>query len=588
MSFHPHDIRRRAIAAAILVLSPLVLLGAAFFRTQVLEHEQFALQSETNRLRPIPLPAPRGIIYDRHGRVIAESVPGYSVSIIAKNADSLQATLERLAESIELTPQQIQATLRRYRAMPSRPALVLADAGFDLVSVLEELRTDFPGLVIQAAPKRYYPDGEAVSGFIGYTGEIDERELSRPEYADYTAGQQIGKDGLERYYESRLRGREGTRFVEVDARNRIVRERARTELPAEAPPPLYTNIDLDLQRYVASLMDSLQGGLVALDPHTGGVLALHSAPGFDPNRFIGGVSAQYYDSLNTDPRKPLYNKALKGRYPPASTFKLFTAVLGLQHGLVEANSRMPVPCTGSIWYGGRLWRCWKRDGHGDVDLRQAIAGSCNVYFYQLGRRIGLQRLLAGGVDLHFHERSGIDLPGENPGTLPSTVEYYNRQFGARGWTEGAVVMNLAIGQGENSQTVINMATFYAALATDGSMVTPSVARQETPRRERVLELTEEQLASLREAMLDVVSSRGTAGSARVEGIPIAGKTGTAQNSHGPDHAWFVGFAPADDPQIVVAVMLEFGQTGGAAARLASRVFERYLRAPTAPIAADAE
>lgn len=584
MSFHPHDVRRRSIAAAILVLAPMILLGAAFFRTQVIEHEQFALQSETNRLRPIPLPAPRGIIYDRHGRVIAESVPGYSVSIIAKNADSLRVTLERLAESIELTPRQIEATLRRYRAMPSRPALVFSDAEFDLVSVLEELRTDFPGLVVQSAPKRYYPDGIAVSGFVGYTAEIDERELSRPEYESYTAGQQVGKDGLERWYESVLHGREGTRFVEVDARNRIVRERgARTELPAESPPPLHTHIDLDLQRHVVGLMDSLQGGLVAMDPHTGGVVALHSAPGFDPNRFIGGVSFQYYDSLNTDPRKPLYNKALKGRYEPASTYKLATAALGMELGLVGPETRMPVRCSGGISYGGRYWRCWKRDGHGDVDLRGAIAGSCNVYFYQLGRQIGLRRLIAGGVDLHMHERSGIDLPGENRGTMPSTVDYYNERYGPRGWTDGAVSMNLAIGQGENTQTVTNMARFYTALATDGMAATPSVARLAEPQRERVLDLTEEQLASLRLAMLDVVSSRGTAGSARVEGIQIAGKTGTAQNPHGPSHAWFVGFAPVEDPKLVVAVMIEYGESGSAAARVASSVFERYFRAPTAPI-----
>ncbi|HLV25094.1 MAG TPA: penicillin-binding protein 2 [Gemmatimonadales bacterium] len=584
MSFHPHDVRRRAIAAAVLVLLPLILLGAAFFRTQVIEHEQFALQSETNRLRPIPLPAPRGIIYDRHGRVIAESVPGYSVSIIAKNEDSLRVTLEQLSNSIELTQRQIDATVRRYRAMPSRPALVFSDAEFDMVSVLEELRTDFPGLVVQSAPKRYYPDGAAVSAFVGYTAEIDERELTRPEFADYTAGQQVGRDGLERSYESLLRGREGTRFVEVDARNRIVRERgARTELPAESPPPLHTNIDLDLQRHVVTLMDTLQGGIVALDPNTGGVIALHSAPGFNPNRFIGGVSFQYYDSLNTDPRKPLYNKALKGRYEPASTYKLATAAMGLELGLVQPETRMPVACNGGISYGGRYWRCWKRDGHGNVDLRGAIAGSCNVYFYQLGRQIGLRRLLAGGVDLHMHERSGIDLPGENPGIFPETIDYYNETFGPRGWTEGSVAMNLSIGQGENAQTVTNMARFYTALATDGHAATPSIVKQDVPNRVKVLNLTPEQMASLRLAMLDVVSSRGTAGSAQVQGIQIAGKTGTAQNPHGPNHAWFVGFAPVEDPRLVVAVMIEYGQSGSAAARVASSIFERYFRAPTAPI-----
>ncbi len=584
MSFHPHDVRRRAFAAALLVILPLVLLGAAFFRTQVLEHDQFALRSETNRLRPIPLPAPRAAIYDRHGRIIAESVPGYTVSLIAKNADSLRTTLDRLAESIDLDQRQIEATMRRYAAMPSRPALVLADARFDLVSVLEELRADFPGLIIQASPRRYYPEGEAVSAFVGYTGEIGERELAQPEYADYKAGQQIGKDGLERSYEERLRGREGTRYVEVDARNRIVREQgARTERPPETPQALMTNIDLNLQKYAASLFgDSLQGGIVVMDPHTGGVLALHSAPGYDPNRFIGGVSHSYYDSLNTDPRKPLYNKALKGRYEPASTFKLATAAIGLELGLVDMGTRMPQPCYGSYVVGGRAFKCWKSTGHGNVTLQQAIAGSCNVYFYQLGLRIGLRRLLAGGVTLNLTERSGIDLYGENRPNFPEAFAYFDRKFGEGRWVASGITANLSIGQGENLQTITSMARFYSALATDGHAATPTVAQRQ-PRRERVLNLDDAQLAGLRDAMLDVVSSRGTAGSAALQGIQIAGKTGTAQNSQGADHAWFVGFAPAEHPTMVVAVMVEFGLSGGVAARLASKVIGYHLQAPTAPI-----
>src|SRR5690606_1467263 len=206
-----------------------------------------------------------------------------------------------------------------------------------------------------------------------------------------------------------------------------------------------------------------------------------------------GVSFQYYDSLNTDPRKPLYNKALKGRYEPASTYKLATAAMGLELGLVQPETRMPVACNGGISYGGRYWRCWKREGHGNVDLRGAIAGSCNVYFYQLGRQIGLRRMLAGGVDLHMHERSGIDLPGENRGTMPASVEYYNQRYGPRGWTETGVGMNLAIGQGENTQTVTNMARFSAALATDGRAPIPSVVRQVSPEREQLLDLSPEQL-----------------------------------------------------------------------------------------------
>src|SRR6185437_15692746 len=290
MSFHPNEVARRGrfVSAALAVL--FVLLLGAFFRTQIVENSRYALQSEENRLREVPLPAPRGIIYDRHNEVLAENVPGYSVSLLSPSADSLRASLERLATMIPLSPEEIDLSVRRYRRAPYRPTVVLSDASFDVVSVLEERRIEFPGLIIQSAPKRYYPDGAAVASFMGYVGEITEAELASPDYRGYKTGQQVGKGGLEKEYEDSLRGTEGVRFVEVDARGRVVREAgARQDLLPKSGPPLYTNIDLELQKYTASLFaDSLQGGAIALDPKTGGVLALYSAPSYDPNRFIGG------------------------------------------------------------------------------------------------------------------------------------------------------------------------------------------------------------------------------------------------------------------------------------------------------------
>lgn len=593
MSFHPNDVARRArIANTLLFVTFLALIGA-FFRTQVIENDRYSLQSEENRLREVPLPAPRGIIYDRHGAVIAENLPGYSVSILSPSADSLRVALRRLTGTIQLSDDQIEAAIRRFRRAPNRPTVILADAPFDVVSVLEEHRIEFPGLVIQSAPKRYYPDGEAVASFIGYTGEITETELNSKRYKGYKAGQQIGKGGLEKQYEDVLHGREGTRFVEVDARGRVVREAgARQDLVPEGAPPLHTNIDMDLQKFTVELFgDSLQGGAIALDPTTGAVLALHSAPSFDPNRFIGGIPADYWRALNTDPRRPLYNKVIQGRYPPASTYKLATAALALQQGVVKFGDRMPTPCTGGYQYGSRYFRCWEKKGHGNVDLARAIEVSCDVYFYQLGLKLGLQRMLAGGIALKFRERTGIDLPDEVLPRFPTApfTDYYNKLYGPRGWTN-AVVLNLAIGQGENAQTVVNMARFFTALATDGSAVTPEIVKRDV-QRIRLLSLTNAQMQGLREAMAGVVSARGTAGSSAIEGMVFAGKTGTAQNSEDPerDHAWFVGFAPADDPKIVVAVMLEFGEHGYLAARLAKRIVERYLKAPTvqlAPIAGE--
>ncbi len=579
MSFHPNDVARRARAASVAVAVMIVALVGAFFRTQVVENARYAMKSEENRLREVPLPAPRGIIVDRNGEIIAENVPGYSVSVLAPSADSLRAALKRLSGTIEISNAEIEASVRRYRRAPNRPTVILPDAPFDVISVLEEHRVEFPGLIIQSAPKRYYPDGPAIAAFIGYTGEITETELAQPEYEGYKAGQLVGKGGLEKQYETRLRGREGVRFVEVDARGRVVREAgARQDLLPVAADSLPTNIDMRLQRYIVSLFgDSLIGGVVAMEPTTGEVLSLHSAPSYDPNRFIGGISQSYWNELREDPRNPLYNKAIQGRYPPASTWKLATSIIGMQDERfpITLDTRMPTPCTGGYLYG-RYFRCWDRKGHGNVTLQQAIEKSCDVYFYQLGLKIGLSRLLAGGVRLGFRSRTGIDIPNEAAPRFPTNTDYYNQLYGPRGWTN-AVVLNLSIGQGENDQTVVNMARFYTALATDGRAAKPEIVHSD-PEREKLITLTPDQMDGLRAALAGVVS-RGTAAASRLDGVVLAGKTGTAQNSAGPDkdHAWFVGFAPADDPKIVVAIMLEFGLHGSRAARIASSIIGFHLK-----------
>jgi penicillin-binding protein 2 len=582
MSFHPNDIRRRGIAANIIVAGVLVFLSAGFFRTQVLQHAKYKLQSETNRLRELPLPAPRGVIYDRNGKVIADNVIGYSVSVLAQREDTLRAVLQRLTGTINITAPQIEQAVRRFRRAPARPTVIIPDASFDVVSVLEEHRTQFPGLIIQSSPRRFYPDGPIVSPFVGYTGEISETELAQPGYADYKAGQQVGKQGLEKAYESLLRGKEGSQFVEVDARGRVVTGQggARPDLLPVAAPPLYTNIDLDLQRYIAGIFgDSLQGGAVALDPRTGAVLALYSAPSPDANRFIGGIPLQYWDSLRADPRKPLYNKALQGQYPPGSTWKLATTVIGLETGAVTFSDRMPIPCTGGMQYGNRYFRCWDKRGHGSLTLSGAIAKSCDVYFYQLGLKLGLARLLAGGVSLGMDSKAGIDLPEEKRPRFPESTEYFNRKYG-RNWSQ-SVVLSMAIGQGDNSQTILNMARFYTALATDGSAARPEIVRAK-PERVKIVQLTAQQLDLVRGALVGVVEG-GTASASAIKGVQLAGKTGTAQtgqlDAFGKElnHAWFVGFAPANDPKIVVAVMIEFGGHGTRAAAIASAIIANYLK-----------
>lgn len=582
MSFHPNEVARRARAAAYLATGFVVFLLAAFFRTQILRNQQWVLQSEENRLREVPIAAPRGIIYDRKNKIIAENVVGYTVSVLAQSEDSLRGTLRRLAGTIPLTPQQGEQAVRRYRRAPTRPTVIFNDAGFDVVSVLEEHRVDFPSLIIMSAPKRFYPDGPAVQPFVGFVNEISETELAQPQFATYKAGQQVGKQGLEKEYEAVLHGREGSRYVEVDARARVVREQGAQERKPVQAGSLQTNIDLDLQLYMAQIFgDTLVGGAVAMDPNDGAVLALYSAPSYDPNKFVGGVSSAYYDSLRTNENRPLYNKALQGTYPPGSTWKLATAVLGLQENVINTESHMPQSCNGFYYFGNRAWRCWEKSGHGSLSLTGAIAKSCDVYFYQLGLKLGITRLVAGGVALGFAKKTGIDVPEEIKPRYPERMSYFDEKYTPRGWTPGAVALNMSIGQGDNSQTILNMARFYTALATDGSAAKPEIVKR-NPERQKIFNITDEQMAEVRKALIGVTSAGGTAASAALSGgVALAGKTGTAQKfgltaSQQCDHAWFVGFAPADKPKVVVAVMIECGGHGYRAARIASAIIGKYL------------
>ena len=577
MSFHPNDVARRArMSSTTLMLGFVVLIGA-FFRTQVVQHKQYVMQSEENRLRPIPLPALRGIIYDRRGEVIAENLPAYSVSITAPSVDSLRSSLAQLAPTLQLTQNDINQAIRRYRRAPTRPTVVLPDASIDIVSVLEEHRLDFPRLIIMSVPKRYYPDGPMVASFVGYTGEISEAELNEPKYANYKPGQQIGKGGLEKQYESILHGKEGVRFDEVDARGRPVRgEGPRPDLTPVGAPPLFTNIDLDLQKFTVGIFgDSLQGGAVAIDPSTGEILALYSAPSWDPNKFTGGIPVEYYKQLLEDKRRPLVNKAIQGTYPPGSTWKLATSIVGLQNGVVTLKEHMPVSCSGGYQYGTRYFRCWEKKGHGSLDLEGAIKHSCDVYFYQLGLKIGLSNFIAGGIRLTMRDKSGIDLPEENQARWPYAVDYYNKKYGPRNWSN-AETLNLAIGQGANSQTVVNMAKLYSAFAAKGQAPRPEIAHL-VPQRKEVFRLTPEQYAGVLEGLKAVLEAGGTAGASAIQCLTLAGKTGTAQNTGGDDHGWFVGFAPADNPKIVVAVLLEFGLHGSRAAHIASDMIGHYLK-----------
>jgi penicillin-binding protein 2 len=573
--FQPFAIHQRARWARWILAGAFLVLAGAFFRTQILQYDRYRLRAQNNRLRAVPLEPARGTIYDWRGEVIAETVPGYEVALLASSLDSLRQVLARFARIVPLDSAEADRVEARYLEARYQPATVLGNATREQVARLEEHRISLPGLVIQTEPRRIYPHGRQVAHVVGYVGEVTQEDMDR--YPSARLGSIIGRSGLEREYDDSLRGSPGVRYIEVDALGRLVREQgAAPVLPSIPGQAIRTTIDLPLQLFVDSIWPRNQSGaLIAMTPR-GEIRALYSTPAFDPNDFIGGISAREWQALNTDPTLPLLNRAIQVRYPPGSPFKLATAAMALRRGLIDFSSHMPLPCRGGIQFGNRYFKCWDKGGHGSLDLTAAIAQSCDVYFYQLGMRLQLDPLLHDGTSMGFHDRAGIDLVNEVLPIYPTSTAYYDERYGPHGWSAGAV-LNLAIGQGENTQTLINMMKFYAALAGDGRTAAPFLVR---PDSSSVVDLglTPAQLDGLRQALIQVVE-HGTAARSRVKELTVAGKTGTAQNPRGKDHGWFIGFAPAQAPEIVVGAIFEFGGHGTAVAPYVVRAMQRYLLGP---------
>lgn len=577
--FHPSRLRERAVVARWMLFGAFLVLAGAFFRTQILQGDRYRLRAENNRLRPVPLQPARGTVFDRSGQVIAETVPGFSAALLAASTDSLREVLDSFRTVVPLDPAEVEAVIDRYLAARYQPAVVLPNATIEQVALLEEHRAILPGLVIQPEPRRVYPRGVAVAHLVGYVNEVSQAELEAGRYAGARLGSVVGRAGLEQEYDDTLRGTPGVRYIEVDARGRLVREQgAAPPLPSVPGHTIHPTIDLDLQLYIDSIWPRGQAGaLIAMTP-AGEVRALYSTPAYDPNAFIGGISRAELQRLMTDPRLPLLDRALQVRYPPGSPFKLATAAMALKRGLVDLHSHMPQSCGGGLQYGNRYFRCWNRAGHGSLDLLGAVAQSCDVYFYQLGLRVQLANMLSDGVRMGFQERTNVDLVNEAAPIWPGGTDYYDRRYGPRGWSN-SVVLNLAIGQGENTQTLMNMVRFYAALAGDGHSPTPFIVQPDSS-RSFDLGLTGAQLSGLREALIAVVE-RGTAARSRLKEIAVAGKTGTAQNAQDKtrDHGWFLAFAPAEKPEIVVGAIFEFGLHGSDVAPYVVRTIRRYLLGP---------
>lgn len=574
---------RRSRGARALLLAVMAGLGFTLLRLQVIDVEQYALLARTNRMRPLSVPAPRGTIYDRHGQVVAENVVGYQIGLMPGPRDSMNAQLQRLRPILGLTDADVARARRRWEQERHFPMVVMADAPERAVARLEERRFLFPGVLVNEYPKRHYPAGPVVAQLIGYVSQINAAELARPEFQGYTQGRMIGKQGLEREYEARLSGEPGIRYLEVDAFGRIKRW-----LPDEVGVPpvpgrdLQLSLDLDLQRYVASIFPNEHpGAFAAIDPQTGGVLALYSTPNYDPNQFIGGIPQSLYDSLTADPRKPLLDRAAGSAQPPASTWKLVVAAMALEEKVIQPDEVMPIPCTGGMWYGGRYAHCWEPAGHGWVDLTKGIMHSCDVYFYQVGIRIGLKRFLELGTRMGFQRRTGLDLPTEVRNIFPTGLEWYEERYGYRPYEN--LVMSLAIGQAEVTMTPLKMAQFYTAIARpDGRAPAPRLAVSDTaPPITLDLGITEPTAQWLRKGLRRVVGPGGTAAQSRLRDWDFMGKTGTAQacaNCSLKSHAWFVGMGgpPGRRPEIVAVAFIQNGEHGYIASGIVADAVNFYL------------
>ncbi len=599
----PIDGRLRLSAALI------VLVFASFalrlFQLQVVESASFVERSQRNAVRTLRVTAPRGEILDREGRLLASFRPARELRIMPDDLDRPDVTLAALAQLLDI---EVAALVERVGepkgAMRFVPVPIDRDLAYEELARVAAHGWAMPGVSTVELPRRHYLAAARTAHLLGMLGEISADQLERPEFEGYRAGDEIGQTGLEARFESHLRGRDGGRNVEVDAAGREL-----DVLDEIAPVPggrVVLALDLDLQRAAeAGFRDvpegepERMGSAVALDVRTGDVLAMASFPDYDPNAFAGGIDTASWKSLVDDEWKPLRNRAIQNHYPPGSAHKAVVAAALLEEGIVDENTT--VTCNGQFRFGNRSYRCWKRQGHGVVNLRTAIQRSCDVFFYTYGVQLGIDRLAAHASSFGLGRRTGIDLAGEQPGVLPDS-EWKKRRFG-QPWYPGETV-SAAIGQGYNLYTPLQLAVSFAAIANGGTLLRPRLVlrledeRGVTERRYPVkaqgrVSVAPEHLARVREALTAVVEEPGgTGGQARVPGLRVAGKTGTAQvvrleqhegleESEIPvrfrDHAWFGAFAPADDPQIAVAVFVEHGLHGGsAAAPIARRILEVWF------------
>ena len=590
------EIKVRMLVFTLFIAVSFSFLILRLWYLQVIKSDELRLQAENNRMRVVPLKAYRGKIFDRNGREIISNRPSFNLSIIPEYIKDIDGILSLIASEVNVDTEKIKREIKN-SSTPFQSIVIKKDISWDEVAFIEEHGLDLPGVFLEIEPMRNYLYGETGSHIFGYLGEITRTQLEDLKTLDYRLGDFIGQYGIEKRYESILKGKRGSKYVEVDAAGRELN--VFKQIDPDFGYNLYLTIDIELQKEAERLFEGKNGAVVAIDPKDGSILAMVSKPSFNPNMFAGGVSNTYWSNIITDEHKPLQNRAIQGQYPPGSVFKIVTAAAGLEEGVITPDAT--IDCHGYFKLGKKNYRCWRKGGHGRMDLRNAIIQSCDVYFYTVGFRLGIDRLSRYAFGFGLGSPTDVDLEGEKTGLIPT--EEWKESVKGEPWILGETV-SASIGQGFNLVTPIQMANMFAAVANGGTLYRPKIIWKAGASDEKLikesdtkvkgrLSVTQKTLDIIKDALHGVVSDpRGTGRASNIKGIEVAGKTGTAQvirmaeieeknDEEIPyefrDHAWFAAFAPYENPMIAVAVLVEHGGHGGSvAAPIAGKLIKNYI------------
>ena len=577
--------RERLRTLSLLVGLMLGVIAVRLFTLQVVWHEEYARFAQDNQLQRERVAAPRGYFKDRNGRILVDNVLHFEVVMPWRRREQVSDTVGRLAVRLPLDTARVMSRFDAWAEKYGRRTFpIVPDADKFIISFVRENADVFPGLRVVSRSRRRYREGEAAAHMLGYVGEVGNADIARAG-AGYHPGDMMGKTALELRCEDLVRGVDGQRVMEVNASGTLLGEVKELSTPPESGLNIHLTIDAELQEFVESqFSDKNPGAAVVMEVESGAILAAVSHPSFEPNEFATGISQARLDALFNAKTKPLFNRISQARYPPASTFKIVSAHAIISNQLVNPGEVL-VYCTGAHRFGNRVFRCWKPGGHGAMNLMTAVIQSCDVYFYKIAEIMDVDMLAASARAFGLGERTGLDVPGEVAGLVPDR-DFYDRRFGKGRWTQGHMLNNI-IGQGEYLVNTLQMARISAAIANGGFLVTPHMighVEGDAPvafSRKRVPQLGPRTLSFLRRAMERVVDDDdGTARWTRLGWLQVAGKTGTAENSHGEAHAWYMAYAPSDDPEIVAVVLVEnAGHGGEISAPMVRDIFQYYFGPP---------